>query len=65
MPVAPPLTLPATTVATVVNELLHVPPVGLSLSVIVAPTHSAVGPVMVGIGFTVTITVLAQPVGNV
>ena len=65
VPVATPKTLPAKTVATVVTELTHVPPIGLSLSVIIAPTHSAVGPVMIGIGFTVTIAVLAQPVGNV
>jgi hypothetical protein len=60
-----PVTLPPTIVATVVTELVHAPPEGLSLSVIIAPTHSAVGPVIVGIAFTVTIAVLAQPVGNV
>ena len=52
-------------VATVVTELIHVPPAGLATSVIVASTHSAVGPVIVGIGFTVTIVVLAQPVVSV
>jgi len=65
VPVVIPVTLPPTTVATVVAELLHVPPAGPALSVITAPTHSAVGPVIVGIAFTVTIAVLAQPVGNV
>ena len=60
-----PVTLPPTTAATVVTELLHVPPAGGALSVIVDPTHSAVGPVMAGNGFTVTVVVLQQLVGNV
>lgn len=61
VPVAIPVILPATTVAIPPLAALHVPPVGIATSVIVAPTHSAVGPIMVGNGFTVTVVVREQP----
>ena len=65
VPVVTHVTLPAKTVATVGKVLLHVPLVGLPLSVIIAPIHSAVGPVIVGVGLTVTIVALVQLVGKV
>ena len=46
--------------------LLQVPPVVASLKVMDDPTHTAVGPVIVaGEGFTVTVVVAKQLVGNV
>jgi hypothetical protein len=55
------------TVAIVVLALLQVPPVVVLLSVLhVPPWHSCVAPVIgAGNGFTVTVVVWAQPVGNV
>jgi hypothetical protein len=50
-------------VATAVLELVHVPPVTPLVRVVVAPSHSAVVPLMaVGAGFTVTIFDAVQPV---
>jgi hypothetical protein len=63
VPVATPVTMPVDPIiATPVVVLVHVPPAGVGVSAIVALTHSAVGPVIVGIGFIVTIAVLMQPV---
>ena len=63
-PVTIPLLIP--TVATDVLLLVHVPPAVGSLIDMVAPTQTAVGPVIVpGSGFTVTVIVAAQPVGGV
>jgi hypothetical protein len=56
---------PEPTVAIAVLLLLHVPPPP-SLSVVVAPTHTFVVPDMEdGNGFTVSLLVVLQPVGNV
>ena len=67
-----PLTLPLpSTEATDASLLLHTPPVAVALSVMPAPTHTAVGPLMVpatGAGATVTpsvVNALAQPVVTV
>ena len=64
VPAVPPVTTPVVefTVADV-ELLLHVPPAVASVSVIVAPTHTAVGPVMaVGAGVIVMVLVARQPV---
>lgn len=46
--------------------LLHVPPPVLSVSAMVDPTHTLVGPTITpGNGFTVTIVVVEHPVGSV
>ena len=58
-----PLTTPPVTVAIEVLLLLHVPPLTLLLSVVVAPTHMLAVPVMAGgAAKTVTAIVVAQPV---
>ena len=66
--VAPPVTTPVEEpiVAVPVALLPHVPPVGVSLNVVVAPEHSTIVPV-IGTGnvFTVTIVVVIHPVGKV
>lgn len=50
------------TIATVVLLLLHVPPGVASVMAILAPAHTAVGPVIgAGGGFTVTVVVITQP----
>lgn len=61
--VVPPVTLPdASTVAISVLLLLHVPPLAASASVIIAPAHTADGPVIAGGGVFTDISVLAvQP----
>lgn len=54
----PPLVGPGVMVAAAVLLLAQVPPVGVSLSVMVAPVHTLVGPVMLcGDWFTVTVVV--------
>jgi hypothetical protein len=68
VPVVTPVTIPVNDpiVATDVVLLAHVPPIEASVSVIVAPTHTAPGPLIgTGSGLTVTITVLTQPVLSV
>ena len=46
----------------VVAMVLQAPPVTASVSVIVAPAHTATGPLMaVGVGFTVTVLVAEHP----
>ena len=68
VPVVSPVTVPLSepTVALAGLLLLQVPPGGVPESVIEALTQTAVPPVMVGIGFTVTVAlpvmVLLQPV---
>jgi len=63
MPVVTPLTMPVPLpmVATEGLPLLHVPPAGLPVRLIVAEAHSAPGPVIVLL-FTVTVFTAAQPV---
>lgn len=59
-PVADPI------VATEVVALAHVPPVVASVSVMLAPTHKADGPLIAaGNGFTVTVVFLKHPPGAV
>lgn len=59
-PVTTPVVLP--TVATPVVPLVHVPVVGVELSVVVSPVQTDNVPVIdVGIGFTVTTVVAEQP----
>ena len=49
--------------AIVVELLVHTPPVTASLRVIVLPTHTEAGPVIVaGVSKVVTIVVILQPV---
>lgn len=61
MPVTTPVAV--LTVAMAVLPLLHVAPAVAVLSVVVRPVHKVVLPVIAaGIGFTVTVAVLAQPV---
>ena len=63
-PVTRPLDAPAR--ATPVALLLHVPGALASESCVVNPAHTSRVPIMAdGNGFTVTTTVLIQPVGNV
>lgn len=67
VPAAPPVAKPdaPSMGATVALPLLHVPP-PLLLKVVESPEHIAVEPVIVaGSGFTVTVTVLKQPVPTV
>jgi hypothetical protein len=62
IPVTTPVVSPI--VATLVLPLFQVPPPA-SLSAIVAPIHTAEGPVMAaGNGLTVTVVVTAQPEGG-
>jgi hypothetical protein len=63
-----PVTTPvvATTVATDVLLLLHVPPPGVSPSGVVYPEHTVFVPVIaVGNGFTVNTALSKQPVGKI
>ena len=61
----PVTTLEEFTVAMALLLLLHVPLVVPSPRVVVDPAHTVVVPVMAnGIGFTVIVNVLLQPVGN-
>jgi hypothetical protein len=63
-PVTTPVVLPI--VAVVMVVLIQVPPATASLSVIVAPTHTALGPVMAaGIVYTATVVLTLQPVDRV
>jgi hypothetical protein len=58
--------VPATTVATAVLLLLHVPPGLVLLSVVVCPTQVVSEPVIAfGGGFTVTVVIRVQPVPSV
>lgn len=62
-PVNTPLVEPI--VPTAILLLLQLPPVIPSINVIVLPEHTVVGPVIgPGAGFTVTVVVTKQPVGN-
>ena len=62
-PVSTPVSDPI--VATAVLELIHVPPLVASLSVVVAPIQAVVVPVIDdGGGFMVNTVVAKQPVGN-
>ncbi len=64
IPVTTPV--PAPTEATDVLLLLHAPPPVASLSVVVAPTHALAVPVITdGVGDTVNVAVVLQPVGSV
>jgi hypothetical protein len=68
VPFVTPVTMPepSVTVATDVLLLLHVPPPVPSLSVVVAPAHTVVIPVIpTGGACTATATVARQPVGRV
>ena len=68
LPPATPVTIPLAepTVAIIVLLLVHVPPVGVELNVIVAPGHTVPGPVIVlGSAFTVIGVTMKQPVGMV
>ncbi len=61
--VTPPTTPDELTVATAVALLLHVPPVVVSRSVVVAPWHTLAVPVIkAGSGLTVTMLVAEHPV---
>ena len=65
MPANDPLTNPdvASIVAIEVLLLVQLPPVAVSLSVVVAPAHTLAVPVMAeGNACTVTVTISAQPV---
>lgn len=55
----------ATTVATEVLLLLHVPPAVASLSCVVPPKHTLDAPVMGDSAFTVTVVVVEHPAGVV
>ncbi len=67
LPVATPDTIPlaASTTAMLVLLLLHVPPVGESLNVVMLPAHIVLLPVTGVIALTVTVVVALQPVGIV
>ncbi len=61
-----PVTMPVEpTVAVPGLPLLHVPPVGVTVKVVVAPTHTVYIPLIDGVGFTVTITFFTHPAGEV
>lgn len=63
-PVTTPLLLPI--VATPVAPLVHTPPLVPSVSVVVAPAHNVVVPVIAtGLAFIVVVTIVKQPVGKV
>ena len=58
VPFATPVTTPPTTLATPGLLLLHVPPVVLSVKVVVAPTHTESVPnIIAAVRFTVTVVV--------
>jgi len=68
VPRVPPDTIPVVLpmVAVVVLVLTQVPPATPSLRVMVAPTHTADGPVIgAGIVYTATVVLTLQPVGKV
>lgn len=66
MPLTKPATVPPDTIATVLLLLLQVPPLVALVSEILAPAHTAVGPVIAaGAGLTVIAVVVKQPVPNV
>ena len=61
----PVTTLDALMVATALLLLVHVPPPVTSISVVVKPIHTLAVPVMApGMGFTVMVFVVLQPVGS-
>ena len=61
-PVTTPLELPTLTLPL---ALLHVPPAGVEFNVVAKPTQTLGIPVIVpGLGFTVTVALSRQPVGN-
>ena len=58
-----PLTVPPDTVATDEGVLLHVPPVVVSVSTVVAPAHNVVTPLIAaGEAVTVSVLVTVHPV---
>ena len=64
MPALWPVTIPVIEfmIAVAVLPLVHVPPVGVHASVLVAPIHTLPEPVIaLGNAFTVTVAVLKQP----
>lgn len=67
VPADTPVTTPDDEPTTAIDVLLllQVPPDGEPASVIVLPTHTCVGPDMVGVGLTVITTVVKHPPGNV
>lgn len=68
VPASTPVTIPELlpTVAMPVLPLVHVPPDGEELNVVVAPTHTVAVPVIAdGVAFTVTTAVTLQVVGSV
>lgn len=63
VPAVTPVTMPVEpTVAMPVLPLVHVPPPGVPVSAVVEAAHTVSVPVMVGVVFTVTVVVAAQPV---
>lgn len=68
MPVLPPVTTPDVefTLAVPVALLVHVPPVGEELSVVVAPAHTADAPdIAAGAATTVMVCDVKHPDGSV
>ena len=67
VPAAAPVTTPVTISMVALPLLLvQLPPAGVEFSVVVSPIHTAAVPVIfVGLGFTVTVVVLIQPVPSV
>jgi len=67
LPDATPVTIPEDepTVARAVLELVQVPPVRALVRVITEPAQTFIAPAIAAVGFTVTIVVVVQPVGNV
>ena len=63
VPAVTPLTTPAEpTVATLAAEVIHVPPAGAEVNVVVEPPQTVAVPVITsGNGVTVTVLVLTQP----
>jgi hypothetical protein len=66
VPADTPVTAGPETVAIARSLLVHVPPAGVELSVVVKPTHTLRVPVIVdGLVFTVTTVVVRQPVAGI
>ena len=55
----------AATVALDVDVLNHVPPIVVSLSVMLIPWHTVFGPAIGATGFTITVDTALQPVPRV
>ena len=67
VPAVPPVTTPVAlpTIAVALLPVLHVPPVAVSVRVVVSPSHTVIVPViLLGSGFTVTFAVAAQPLSG-